>query len=124
MILQVAVAQVLLTGAGLAIRSFWRLQSIDPGFHTDNLITFQMALPETRYPRNTQVGAFYEAVLARLWAVPDVQSAELASHLPLALFGLNFAVTIEGRAAAQLQELPTADSLSCEWTKGVGKSTL
>lgn len=67
-----------------------------------------MALPEARYPRNAQVGAFYEAVLDRLRAVPDVQSAALVSHLPVASFAFNFAVTIEARPPAQVQDLPTA----------------
>ena len=57
---EVALTLVLLVGAGLMIRSFYRLQQVDPGFNNDNLLTFNISLPQKKYPEDPQQINFYE----------------------------------------------------------------
>lgn len=81
---EVAASLVLLIGAGLLLNSFMRLVSVDPGFRTDHLLTMQITLPAYSYPDGGRVNAFYRQVLDRLTGLPGIQSAGLASELPLA----------------------------------------
>ena len=94
---EVALALVLLIGAGLWIQSFYNLRQVDVGFRTDNLLTFQARLPRTRYREHTQRMVFFEQTLQRLRALPGVVSAAYASHLPLAGRGGVYKLNIEGR---------------------------
>ncbi len=57
-VLEVAAALVLLVGAGLMIKSFWRLQKVDPGFNPDNAISATVSLPKTKYPEDESAGRF------------------------------------------------------------------
>lgn len=79
---QVALALVLLIGAGLMIRSFRERLSVDPGFLPDGLISARVALPESKYRPEDQV-RFSEELVERLRALPAVQSAAVGSDLPL-----------------------------------------
>ncbi|HET9984370.1 MAG TPA: ABC transporter permease [Longimicrobiales bacterium] len=79
---EVALALTLLTGAGLLVRSFARLQGVDPGFDPKNVLTFQLALPSGRYPSDTAQIAFFDQVLERLATVPGVKAAGATSVLP------------------------------------------
>jgi putative ABC transport system permease protein len=81
--LEVALSLALLIGAGLLIRSFWRVQAIDPGFRAENLLTMGIALPQTKYPDKQQVANFYQQVLQQVETLPGVQSAGLIAGLPL-----------------------------------------
>ncbi|PYT21692.1 MAG: hypothetical protein DMG57_37850 [Acidobacteria bacterium] len=81
---EVAASLVLLIGAGLLINSFVRLVSVYRGFRTDHLLTIQITLPAYSYPDGHRVNAFYQQVLNRLIGLPGVQSASMASDLPLA----------------------------------------
>ena len=82
---EIAIAFVLLMGAGLMARSSLQLLRVDPSFQTDNLLTFRLSLPEARYPeQNTQTASFYEQALRNIRALPAVRSATAASVLPLA----------------------------------------
>src|SRR5206468_4200031 len=63
---EVALALMLLIGGGLLIRSFYQLQRIDSGFSVQRLLTFQLALPTTRYPSDQRTAAFYDAVIERI----------------------------------------------------------
>jgi putative ABC transport system permease protein len=119
---EVAMALLLLVGAGLLIRSFWRLQAVAPGFNPENVATLQMALPESRYPQPGQMAAFYQAVLERLSALPEVQSAAFTSHLPLGSGGFNLALTIEGHPPTSPQQLPTAfyRAVSADYFRAMG----
>jgi putative ABC transport system permease protein len=82
---QVALSLVLLVGAGLLAQSFIRLLRVDPGFRVDNLLTFQLSLPDSRYtPGTIQVAAFYEQLALELEDLPGIESATAASVLPLA----------------------------------------
>jgi len=80
---QFALALVLVISAGLLIRSFANLRATDPGFRTGGILTMQMNLPSGPYPGYPQIIQFYGDFVARLEAIPGVETASLASTLPL-----------------------------------------
>ena len=79
---ELALAIVLLTGAGLLIRSFSGIQKINPGFPTGNLLTMQVSLPHSRYPGQPQVSGGFEQITRAIGRVPGVVSASAVSSLP------------------------------------------
>jgi putative ABC transport system permease protein len=102
---EVAVALMLLAGAGLMLRSFQRLMAVEYGFDPDRLLTLQMWLPvpndrsKGRFQTHAQRQSFYERALAAVQAVPGVRNAALISTLPLR--GENdLRLEIEGRPVA------------------------
>lgn len=85
---EIALALVLLAGAGLLLRSFSKLRAVDPGFRSDHLLTMDIGLPSAKYPAGTgKPLAFYRELLARINALPGVEVAGAVSILPL---GSNF----------------------------------
>jgi putative ABC transport system permease protein len=94
---EVALTLALLVGAGLLIRSFWRLQQVDPGFETDRILTMRLTLPRSKYPEGAQVASFYERLQERLSALPGVEAASATSGilLPMVTNSSNF--TIENK---------------------------
>src|SRR5437773_6965818 len=80
---EVTLALVLLVGAGLLVRSFIRLNNVNPGFDTRDVLAARIRLTPARYPARAQQTLFFENMLATLQAHPGVQSASLASTLPL-----------------------------------------
>ncbi len=80
--IEVACSMVLLIGAGLLVRGFIRLESIDPGFRPDHVLTAVIPLPVTDYPLPVQRTGFERALLARLRALPGVQSAGAIDFQP------------------------------------------
>ncbi len=80
---EVALALVLLSGAGLLMRSFYRLQSMDPGFDPHGLLTFRTNLPEAKYQTDESQAAFYSRALERLRAIPGVSAAGAGHIFPL-----------------------------------------
>jgi putative ABC transport system permease protein len=81
---EVALSLVLLTGAGLLIRSFIRLQSVNPGFRAEGLLTARVQVPAARYPDDRRSSGFYTEAVNRISTLPGVQSAAAVSFLPLA----------------------------------------
>jgi putative ABC transport system permease protein len=79
---EVALALTLLTGGGLLVKSFAKLQGVDPGFKTVNVLTFGLALPAARYKTDTAQAQFYDAVMARIAQVPGVKDAGATSTMP------------------------------------------
>jgi predicted permease len=98
---EVALAVVLLVGAGLLLRSFGHLLSVDPGFKTAHTLSFEIALPEDRYAR-PQRAIFFDRLRERLRGLPGVTAVGAVSGLPMGGEDIN-SVTLEGRPA------PTAD---------------
>ena len=81
---EVALSLVLLTGAGLLIRSFMRLQNIDPGFRAEGVFTARVSLPGARYSTSAAATTFFQSAVAKVQQLPGVQSAAAISFLPLA----------------------------------------
>lgn len=86
-IVEVAASVVLLVTSGLLIRAVWRIQSIDPGFVADNVLTLQTALPLPKYEATARRAQFYDRVLEDVRALPGVRSAAYATGLPMAMRG-------------------------------------
>ncbi|HVG07977.1 MAG TPA: ABC transporter permease [Thermoanaerobaculia bacterium] len=82
-VVQVALALVLLVGAGLMVKSFRRLHGVDPGIDPRNLLTLQLNLPESEYKEPQKVARFVIQLLEKVRALPGVQSAGTSSLLPL-----------------------------------------
>jgi len=80
---EVALTLVLLVGAGLLIRSFYRLQQVNPGFVDEHVLSFSVSLPEQKYPDEHQWLNFYQQVIEKLRALPDVKGVSLASRVPM-----------------------------------------
>jgi predicted permease len=80
---ETALALMLLVGAGLLIRSFARLQAVNPGFSTDNVLTAQLALPPLRYADAGARRAFWTRLIDKVRTLPGVTAAGLTSNVPL-----------------------------------------
>src|SRR5262249_51230894 len=94
---EVALALVLLTGAGLTMRSVAALTAIDLGFDPSHVVTMRMALPSTRYPDVTSWIAFHRELVQRASAIPGVEAAGLNSAVPLEGGGSESEVRYEGQ---------------------------
>jgi putative ABC transport system permease protein len=102
---EIALAVVLVVGAGLLVRSFWTLRQVDPGFTAQNVLHASLELPAARYPQSydnyphwTQITGFYEQVTNRVATIPGVRSVAFASNGPLDP-GITNSFIIEGREA-------------------------
>jgi putative ABC transport system permease protein len=95
---EIAIALVMLVGAGLATRSLVRLLGVQPGFDPRQVVAGRVSLPDSRYPKEPQQQAFFRNLIERVQALPGVVSAGAASELPLN-GGSNGTVVIEGQAA-------------------------
>ncbi|HUG42281.1 MAG TPA: ABC transporter permease [Longimicrobiales bacterium] len=80
---EVTLAALLLVGGGLLVRAFQRLEQEDPGFRTENVAMFRLALPEATYPDSAATAGFFGELLGRLEAVPGVRGAGLVTCPPL-----------------------------------------
>jgi putative ABC transport system permease protein len=83
-VVEVALSVVLLIGAGLLLRSVWRLQQVDPGFNPSPLMMARIGLPSSTYPDGQSGGVFYERLLAEIRALPGIAAAAASTGLPLA----------------------------------------
>ena len=96
---QVALSLVLLTGAGLLIRSFLKLLDTSPGFHPENVLSLRISLPMNRYGEPHQREAFFENLLERVRLLPGITASGVVSRLPLSGVGRGGdPFSIEGRA--------------------------
>jgi putative ABC transport system permease protein len=104
---ELAIAVVLLVGAGLLIQSLWRLRQVNPGLNPQNVLTFVVGIPEVKYPTAKQ-SEFFSTLIKRLEVLPGVTSASAIIPLPLSgdRFGISF--EIEGRPVAKGDQ-PSAD---------------
>jgi len=96
-IAEVALALVLLSGAGLLIKSFARLQNVNPGFNPRNALTFEISLPKMQYPDDASIVRFNNDAPRRIAALPGVQAAGFSTILPLAGTNSDSSFGIEGR---------------------------
>jgi predicted permease len=107
MVSEVALALVLLVGAGLLIRSFVKLLNVDPGYRVENLLTARLPLPP-RYREKSKRLQFYEQTLQRVAALPGVISVGATSHLPLLDYNYGARLRVEGRAPQKGEKEPGA----------------
>jgi putative ABC transport system permease protein len=107
---EVALALILLVGAGLLVRSFLNLTSVDPGFRTSRVVSMEIVLPPTRYESGAAKRQFYTDLVEGVRALPGVVHAGAVSALPLSPLGTQFDIpfTIDGLAATAPSERPRA----------------
>lgn len=100
---EVAIALTLLVGAGLLLQSLNRLLTEDPGFQTENLVTFQLSLPSSQYPTDQDELQFFGELVRDLGSLPGVESATAVSWLPLSGQGSATSFQIEGQPVRENQ---------------------
>ncbi|MBK9314236.1 MAG: ABC transporter permease [Acidobacteria bacterium] len=109
-VVEVGLSLVLLIGAGLMIKSFWRLLEVEPGFDSKNLLNVELSLPEAKYAEDPQRIGFYKSVLERVSSIPGVGSAALVNHPPYSGRRGVSVFNIEGRPEPKsMDETPLAD---------------
>ena len=108
---QMALALMLLVGAGLMVRSFARLQQVSPGFEPEGLLTLQLSLPETRFADRSGQTAFYQQAVERMRALPGVESASFSDSIPPANLAILELFEVEGQPIPPGQNYPLADEL-------------
>jgi putative ABC transport system permease protein len=106
---EVALSLVLLTGAGLLIRSFMRLQNIDPGFRAEGVFTARVSLPGARYASGEQASAFFLNAVAKVQQLPGVQNAAAISFLPLAGPGMGTSFYRADRPTPPNGQMPSTE---------------
>src|SRR5262249_195912 len=107
LVAQIALTLALLVGAGLLIRSFQQLRRVAPGFDYENLMTFGIEWPPSKYSKPEQQIRLYQEVSQRLSALPGVQSVGLSSlRLPLSAGGWRTRFTVEGEPAPSPGQMP------------------
>ena len=103
---EVALALVLLIGAGLLLKSFVHLQNVNPGFDPRNVLTMELSLPIAKYPHGKPVSDFYSELVRRIEVLPGVEAAALTMILPLSGTNSDGSFTIEGRDPMQDKVFP------------------
>src|SRR5262252_8307666 len=106
---EVALSLVLLVGAGLMIRSFAKLNDIDPGFQPGHVITMGVALLPSKYPEEEQVAQGFSQILEQAGNAPGVVSAGAISDLPLTGSNISDSFTIEGRPPVPKEMQPSTE---------------
>ena len=96
---EVGLSVALLVSAGLLLRSFWRLQEVNPGFKSDHVLTMRVNLPRNRYPENPQAWGFYKQVLERTSALPGIESVAVTSGVPMGGGNTAGQIQVPGRPA-------------------------
>jgi putative ABC transport system permease protein len=119
---EVALSLVLLIGAGLMIRSFWKLQNVNPGFDTSNALTMSVALTPSRYSEPHQQLAFLDRAIEQIRAVPGVVSVGATTTIPLGGGGSTQPFSIEGRPTGTVAEQPMAQTryITTDYFQAIG----
>jgi predicted permease len=93
---EIALALVLLTGAGLMLKSFMRMRAVDPGFRTENILTMTVDLPDASYQTATAIKAFHADILTKLSNLPGVAATGAVNFMPLQAVLIRGDFTLEG----------------------------
>ena len=109
-IAEIVTSVVLLTSSGLLIRALWKVQSTDPGFRTDGILTMRTELPLPKYEKVSVREQFYNKVLGDLRSLPGVTGAAYTSGLPMRMMGGIWPVIVDGRSE-QTRSAGTSASL-------------
>ncbi len=107
---QVALAVVLLAGAGLTLKSFWRVQQEPLGFEPRGILTMHIALPEARYNKPEKIAAFYAQLLDRVRSLPGVDSAAIGANIPFDDTEWDSSFHLTGTPPAKPGEEPQAEN--------------
>jgi predicted permease len=124
---QVAISFVLLVGAGLMLRTLWKLSHVDTGFHAERVLTARLSMNFTRYAKNEARLDFQDRLVERLSQEPGVLSVALANSFPLNEGGPNNGTyDVEGRRAATPDQKPRANfqRVSADYFKTIGVPVL
>jgi predicted permease len=108
---EVALALVLLVGAGLMIKSLWLLNRVDTGVDPSRTLTLGVAIPPKKYRTGDQKTRFFDEVLRRVRALPGVEGSGLADFLPFSSDSSHWPVAIEGQPVASAAEQPQVQAL-------------
>lgn len=119
---EVALSLLLLIGAGLTMKSFYRLREVKPGVDSHNVVTMQINLPPARYAEDYKQANFFGAILERISALPGVVSAGATTNLPF-IDDNQSDFTIEGRPEAKTPKdalIASYDSVSAAYFRATG----
>ena len=105
-ITEVALALMVLVGAGLMIQSFFRLRHVGAGFSEKDVLTFSVILPQAKYKEPTQRSDFFRQLLARVSALPGVDAAAGTTNVPLKGGGWGRSLTVEGFPVLSVGQAP------------------
>ena len=108
-VVEIALALVLLVGAGLLVRSFVRLMDVDAGFETARTVTMRLSLPGARYREDARAIQFYQQLFESIDRLPGVQASGGVSFLPLAKLGSATGYTVVGQPLPPMGQEPVAD---------------
>jgi putative ABC transport system permease protein len=106
---EVALSLMLLIGAGLLIRSVWVLHNVNPGFDARGVVTMNVSISTGKFTEPAQQVSYFGRVLDRVRNLPGVQSAGLIDSLPLSDDGSHQPISLEGRPAAPMADLPEVE---------------
>lgn len=122
MIFEVALALVLLTGAGLMIKSFIRLQNVDPGFNSTNVLTLKISLPASKYPEANKQRIFFQQLLEQIAELPTVKESSATTELPIGGSNSAFPVSVEGQPQVLSGDQPIAfyNAISSNYFRAMG----
>ena len=109
--IEVTMSVILLITSGLLIRAAWRVQAVDPGFVSRDVLTMRTALPRPKYDNPVRRGEFYDRVLTGVRALPGVQGAAFITGLPMVVTGLITGVEVPG----QDERSARSDAVSHRW---------
>ncbi len=98
---EIALTLVLLVGAGLLIKSFWRVLQVSPGFNPEQVLTMQVSLPSSEYKEASRKINFYRQLFEQAKSLPGVESAGMINNLPTGGVDINGMVMVEGRTQEQ-----------------------
>ena len=108
-VVEVALALVLLVGAGLLVRSFVRLLDVDPGFQPQQTVTMRVAIPGSRYPQPALREQFFDRLLDRIRVLPGVEAAGATSSIPLVGMGVATGYAVVGEPEPPAGQEPVTD---------------
>jgi len=119
---EVALAVILLMGAGLILRTLLRLEAVDPGFRSDHLLVARVDLAPARYPKPEAIRAFFSRLRDSLASLPGVDAVGAAQALPLSADGQQTLVVAEGGPIPPLAERPivSLDTIAFDYFRALG----
>jgi putative ABC transport system permease protein len=119
---QFALSLILLIGTGLLLKSFQRLQAVDPGFNPEHALTMSAALPREKYDTPEKTLQFYRNAIERLRSAPDIQAVSFATSLPFDYDGYADGIIIEGREPPDGKVKETEQAILQSVTPGLFQS--